>query len=100
MTMRLSVFPLLSLALRITLPPLLSLSLSLVSYSRTLTITNFARVSRLSPAKTNSANEIATVFLRRASNLMTTICTAIYLGIATDAAPPTTRKKGKRIWSY
>lgn len=48
--------------------------------SRTLTITNSARFSRLSLAKTdpNERNR-GGFFIRR--NLMTTICTAIYLGI-------------------
>lgn len=46
-----------------------------------LTITNSARFSRLSPAKMDSNERNRDGFSRRVTNLMTTICTAIYLGI-------------------
>lgn len=51
-------------------------------HSRMLTITNSARFSRLSPAKTDfERTKSRGGFSRRVTNLMTTICTAIYLGI-------------------
>lgn len=64
----------------VSCPSVYNVYLSLFPHSRMLTITNSARFSRLSPAKMDSNERNHGGFSRRVTNLMTTICTAIYLG--------------------